>query len=150
MSSSTTPAAGTTLPESIESLAAEAVDVIGVRDVIAEEADRLFAKIEACESFSSGSRDAHAFFFATGLPIANAVIHYRTPPENLARAREWARRSWPGEEDPTVPLATFTLIYMIVEGWKRYEKIAEKKPLWDRIRAHVAALAAEPTPATAA
>jgi len=150
VSASTTPKPETTLPESVESLAAEAVDTIGIRDIIADEADRIFAKIEACEAFSSGSKDADAFFFATGLPIANAVIHYRTPPENLARAREWARQRWPEEEDPSVALATFTLIYMIGEGWKRYSKIAEKKPLWDRIRAHVAALAVEPTPATAA
>jgi hypothetical protein len=138
------------LPESVESLAAEAVDIVGVREYIAEESDRIFAKIEACEAFSSGSRDADAFFFATGLPIANAVIHYRTPPENLVRAREWARLRWPEEEDPSVALATFTLIYMIGEGWKRYSKIAEKKPLWERIRAHVTALAEEPSPATAA
>jgi hypothetical protein len=134
----------------VASLAEEAVAVVGVADVIADDAEKLFAKIEACEAFSSGSRDADAFFFATSLPIANAVIHYGTPAERLEEARWWARRRWPEEEDPAVALATLTLIYMINKGWERYRKIAEKKPLWQRIRAHVTALAEEPTSATAA
>ncbi|HYC91126.1 MAG TPA: hypothetical protein VEO54_18045 [Thermoanaerobaculia bacterium] len=137
------------LPENVESLAVAVVEKVGVADVIAQMADQIFAKIEACEAFSSGSQNADAFFFATSLPVANAVIH-RTTPDRLTRALRWSSERWPAEDDPAVPLATWTLIYIISEGWKRYSKIAEKKVLWDRILAHVAALAEEPSPATAA
>jgi hypothetical protein len=124
--------------------------MIGVGSVIAEMADTIFAKIEACEAFSSGSKDADAFFLATSLPIANAVILYRTPHDRLMRARAWARERWPSEADPDVALATWTLIHIINQGWKRYSTIAEKKPLWDRIRAHMAVLTEEPRSASTA
>jgi hypothetical protein len=133
----------------MESLATTVVEKVGVGDVVAELADRLFAKMEACEAFSRGSENADGFFLATSLPIANAVLH-RTTPGNLARAIAWAGERWPDEEDAAVPLATWTLIYIVNEGWKRYSKIDEKRPLWEGILAHVSSLAEEPTPAHAA
>lgn len=150
MSPSTLQSSPITLPATIATLAEEAVEIVGVADVISEAADTIFAQIEACEAFASGSRDADAFFIATSLPIANAVIHLRTPRERLAAAREWARERWPHEKDPSVALAALVLVYMIGEGWKRYSKIAQKQRLWDQIRERVASLTVEPTPATAA
>jgi hypothetical protein len=150
VSTSITPSAQIALPESIERLAEEAVDIIGVRDVIAEKADTLFAQLEACETFSSGSLEADAYFIATSLPIATAVIHHRTPKEQLQHAREWAHEHWPDEQDAGVVLSTLTLVFIIGEGWKRYEKIAAKRALWERIRLHLASLAEEPSAATTA
>ena len=144
MSPSAAPAAEIALPEPMEILAAAVVERVGVADVVAQLADTLFAKIEACEAFSSGSENADGFFLATSLPIANAVIH-RAPGNSLTRAGVWARERWPDEKDPAVPLALWTLIYIINEGWKRYSRIDEKRPLWERILAHVVALAEEPT-----
>jgi hypothetical protein len=155
VSESITVSANQGLTESLlGDLAAEAVEVVGVRNVIATAADTIFAQIEDCEAFASGSPDADAIFIATSLPVANAVIHYRTSRAQLAQARTWARERWPDEKDPTVALATLTLIYIIGEGWKRYSMIAEKREVWARIRGRVASVveespAASPTTAAA-
>jgi len=151
VSESITQSAEVTLPESgFETLAAEAVDVVGVREVIATAADTIFAQIEDCETFASGSPDENAIFIAATLPIANAVIHYRTSKQQLAQARTWAHERWPDEKDPTFALATLTLIYIIGEGWRRYGGIAEKKAMWERIRARAATLTEAPRPAAVA
>jgi hypothetical protein len=144
VSESITPSAEIVTPESVlESLAAEAVDIVGVRAVIASSADTILAQIERCDAFATGSSEEDAIFIAMTLSIANAVVHYRTSRHQLAQARVWARERWPGEKDPTAALATFTLIYMIGEGWKRYRNIAEKKAVWERIHGRVATLIAE-------
>lgn len=132
-----------------EALAAEAVDVIGVREEIARSADMIFAQIEDCDTFASGSAEEDEIFIATSLPIANAVIYYRTPKAQLQQARVWAHQRWPEEKDPTLALATLTLVYMINEGWKRYRDIVEKRPVWERIRNRVAALTEAPSAAVA-
>lgn len=133
----------------MESLATAVVERVGVAHIITELADTLFAKIEACEAFSRGSEKADGFFLATSLPLANAVVH-RAPGGSLVNAIAWAHNRWPDEADPVVRLATWTLVYIVNDGWKRYSKIDEKRPLWEDILAHVASLAEEPTSATAA
>lgn len=140
MNAPTPPTAEITPSESIiERLAAEAVDVIGVRESIAAAADTIFAQIEGSDTFATGSAQEDAIFIATSLAMANAVVHYRTRKSQLAQARAWAHERWP-DEDPTTVLATLTLIYMVGEGWKRFRDIAEKKTVWERIHRRVVTL----------
>jgi hypothetical protein len=116
----------------LEQLAAEAVDLLGIRDAIKRTSPTLFEQIEDCDTFASSSDDS--LFIATTLPIANAFIHYATTRPQLASARRWVRERWPDEDDPTSTLAALTLLYIVREGVKRFQKDPDKREVWDRIR----------------
>lgn len=125
----------------VRQAAAEAARILGVTNLIDETADTLFAQIEGCDAFATGSEgDSDSIFIALSLPIANALVHYGTSRHAMADARAWFLSHWPeaNTPDPTSALAVLTLIYIVDKAVERYRDQPEKRDVWLRIQARMA------------
>jgi hypothetical protein len=138
----------------IEEIAKTAVDHLGVAEAIRRESERegsdsLFTRIEECDTFAEAAPvNSDMMFLALSLPIANGLIYFATNRERLRRAREWAARNWPGQDDPISTLAALTLIYIVKSGWRTFKSDPEKAPIWSRINTRVEKLKQDSVAAT--
>jgi hypothetical protein len=121
----------------LESLAAEAVAVLGILPSLKKAERTLLDQIEECDRFAGTSN--HALFIVTTMPLANSFIHYAADLDALRNARQWASERWPGQ-DPSSMLATLTLMYMIQQGVRVFGADPAQREKWDRIYARIESL----------
>jgi hypothetical protein len=133
----------------LESLAAEAVHILGIASEIERLGPTLFEQVEVCDAFAA--RSIGSLFAPTALPLANALIHYAAAPKNLDRARGWSHERWPDQHDPTRMLAALTLVHIIELGWKAFQNDPDRQEIWQRIHDRLATMIpAEPRVAAVA
>jgi hypothetical protein len=110
-------------------------------------------KLEDCDQIAnSADFNGDMMFIALSLPIANGVIHIASNRRALCHATKWLMDNWesddnkgPDKEDPDKIsiLSALMLIYIVMQGWKKYKGNKEKQKIWGRIRTRVEKLSTE-------